>query len=433
MLRIRFAILAAIVCLAPAASAQIVRVVLNDTIQPITREVIDRAIDNAAQQNAQAVLIELSTPGGLVDSTRDIIQKILGSKVPVIVYVAPSGARAASAGFYILEAADIAAMAPATNTGAAHPVVLGGDDKLDPIMKAKMENDSAAFMRSFVSKRGRNVQLAESAVRESKSFTDQEALNQKLIDVIAKDDQDLLKQLDGRTITRFDGSKTVLHTANQAITQQQMSLRQRILDTLMDPNLAFILFAVGALALYAEFNHPGAVLPGVVGVIFILLAIFALNMLPTRYASFALIVLAFALFALEAKFASHGVLTIGGIAALTLGGLLLVDAPIPEMRVHWATALAVSVPLGVITAFLMTLAVRARRRKSMIGPQGLIGSTGVARTPLSPEGKVFIAGELWNAVASAEIPPGEAVRVRGVHGLVLDVEPMRMAQSKANS
>ena len=433
MLRIRFAILAAIVCIAPAASAQIVRVVLNDTIQPITKEVIDRAIDNAAQQNAQAVLIELSTPGGLVDSTRDIIQKILGSKVPVIVYVAPSGARAASAGFYILEAADIAAMAPATNTGAAHPVVLGGDDKLDPIMKAKMENDSAAFMRSFVSKRGRNVQLAESAVRESKSFTDQEALNQKLIDVIAKDDQDLLKQLDGRTITRFDGSKTVLHTANQAITQQQMSLRQRILDTLMDPNLAFILFAVGALALYAEFNHPGAVLPGVVGVIFILLAIFALNMLPTRYASFALIVLAFALFALEAKFASHGVLTIGGIAVLTLGGLLLVDAPIPEMRVHWATALAVSVPLGVITAFLMTLAIRARRRKSMIGPQGLIGSTGVARTPLSPEGKVFVAGELWNAVASAEIPPGEAVRVRGVHGLVLDVEPMRMAQSKANS
>ena len=433
MLRIRFAILAAIVCLAPAASAQIVKVVLNDTIQPITKEVIDRAIDNAAQQHAQAVLIELSTPGGLVDSTRDIIQKILGSSVPVIVYVAPSGARAASAGFYILEAADIAAMAPATNTGAAHPVVLGGDDKLDPIMKAKMENDSAAFMRSFVSKRGRNVPLAESAVRESKSFTDQEALSQKLIDVIAKNDQDLLQQLDGRTITRFDGSKAVLHTANQAITQQQMSLRQRILDTLMDPNLAFILFAVGALALYAEFNHPGAVLPGVVGVIFILLAIFALNMLPTRYASFALIVLAFALFALEAKFASHGVLTIGGIASLTLGGLLLVDAPIPEMRVHWATALAVSVPLGVITALLMTLAIRARRRKSMIGPQGLIGSTGVARTPLSPEGKVFIAGELWNAVSSAEIPPGEAVRVRGVHGLVLDVEPMRMAQSKANS
>jgi membrane-bound serine protease (ClpP class) len=433
MLRIRLAIVAALVCFAHAASAQIVKVVLSDTIQPITRELIDRTIENAQQQHAQAVLIELSTPGGLVDSTRDIISKILSSKVPVIVYVAPSGARAASAGFYILESADIAAMAPGTNTGAAHPVVLGGEDKLDPIMKAKLENDSAAFMRSFVSKRGRNVQVAESAVRESKSFTDEEALQQKLIDVIAKNDQELLKQLDGRTITRFDGSKAVLHTANQAISEQQMSLKQRILDTLMDPNIAFILFAVGALALYAEFNHPGAVIPGVVGVIFILLAIFALNMLPTRYESFALIILAFALFALEAKFGTHGVLAIGGIAALTLGGLLLVDGPIPEMRVHWATALAVSVPLGLITAFLMALAIRARRRKSMVGPQGLIGSTGVARTPLSPEGKVFIAGELWNAVASAEIPPGEQVRVRGVNGLVLDVEPLRLARGKANS
>src|SRR5215472_6376606 len=242
MLRIRFAILAAIVCIAPAASAQIVRVVLNDTIQPITKEVIDRAIDNAAQQNAQAVLIELSTPGGLVDSTRDIIQKILGSKVPVIVYVAPSGARAASAGFYILEAADIAAMAPATNTGAAHPVVLGGDDKLDPIMKAKMENDSAAFMRSFVSKRGRNVQVAESAVRESKSFTDEEALDKKLIDLVAKDEDDLLKQLDGRTVTRFNGDKVTLHTAGRVIEPFNMTLKQRVLGFLMDPNIAFILF-----------------------------------------------------------------------------------------------------------------------------------------------------------------------------------------------
>lgn len=417
--------------LAHAASAQIVKVVLDDTIQPITKELVERTIDNAAQQHAQAVLIELSTPGGLVDSTRDIIEKILASPVPVIVYVAPSGARAASAGFYILESADIAAMAPGTNTGAAHPVLLGGgEDKLSDTMKAKIENDSAAFMRSFVFKRGRNVQVAESAVRESKSFTDEEALHQKLIDLVAKDEQDLLKQLDGRTITRFDGSKAVLHTANQAISEQQMSLKLRILDRLMDPNIAFILFAVGALALYAEFNHPGAVVPGVVGLIFIVLAIFALNMLPTRYESVALILVAFALFALEAKFGTHGVLSVGGIVALTLGGLLLVDGPVPEMRVHWSTALGVSVPLGAITAFLMTMAVRARRRKSIIGPQGLVGSTGVARTPLSPEGKVFIGGELWNAVADAEVPSGEAVRVRGVHGLVLDVEPA--AIHKAN-
>src|SRR5438067_3245394 len=348
MLVRRSALIAFLLCVAAqASSAQIVKVVLNDTIQPITKELIERSIDNAAEQHAQAVLIELSTPGGLVDSTRDIIQKILASPVPVIVYVAPSGARAASAGFYILESADVAAMAPGTNTGAAHPVLLGGgDDKLDSVMKTKIENDSAAFMRSFVSKRGRNVQVAESAVRESKSFTDDEALHQKLIDVVARDEQDLLMQLDGRTITRFDGSKAVLHTVNQAISEQRMSLKQRILDTLMDPNIAFILFAVGALALYAEFNHPGAVLPGVVGVIFIVLAIFALNMLPTRYESIALIFVAFALFALEAKFGTHGVLSVGGIVALTLGGLLLVDGPVPEMRVRWSTALGVSVPLG---------------------------------------------------------------------------------------
>ncbi|HZU23678.1 MAG TPA: nodulation protein NfeD [Terriglobales bacterium] len=425
-------LLCAVWLLAQGLSAQIVKVVLNDTIQPITKELIDRTIDHAAEQHSQAVLIELSTPGGLVDSTREIIQKILASPVPVIVYVAPSGARAASAGFYILESADIAAMAPATNTGAAHPVVLGGDDKLDPVMKQKIENDSAAFMRSFVSKRGRNLEVAESAVRQSKSFTDDEALRLKLIDLIARDEQDLLKQLDGRTVTRFDGSKVVLHTANQAIEEERMSLKQRILDTLMDPNIAFILFAVGALALYAEFNHPGAVVPGVVGVIFILLAVFALNMLPLRYESVALIVLAFVLFALEAKFVTHGVLSIGGIVALTLGGLLLVDGPVPEMRVRWATALGVSVPLGVITAVLMTLAVRARRRKSIIGPQGLVGATGTARTALNPEGKVFIAGELWNAVAQSEVPLGESVRVRAVHGLVLDVEPTGASAHRAN-
>lgn len=425
MLRIRFVVVLALICLAEAASAQIVKLVLNDTIQPVTKEFVERAIDSAAQQHAQAVLIELSTPGGLVDSTREIIEKILSSPVPVIVYVSPSGARAASAGFYILESADIAAMAPGTNTGAAHPVIVGDNDKIDSVMKAKMENDSAAFIRSFVSKRGRNLEVAESAVRQSKSFSDEEALKQKLIDVIARDEGDLLKQLDDRTVTRFDGSKTVLHTVNQPIHEQQMTLKQRILDALMDPNIAFILFAVGALALYAEFNHPGAVLPGVVGVIFIVLAIFALNMLPTRYEAFALILLAFAMFALEAKFGTHGVIAIGGIVALTLGGLLLVDGPIPEMRVRWSTALAVSVPLGVITAFLMTLAIRARRRKSISGPQGLIGSTGVARTPLSPEGKVFIAGELWNAVAAGQVTAGESVRVRDVHGLVLDVEPVR--------
>src|SRR5271166_5252957 len=381
-----------------AAANSVVKIRIDDTIQPITAEYIDRAIERARQTNADAVLIELSTPGGLLDSTREIIEKILASPAPVIVYVSPTGARAASAGFFILESADVAAMAPGTNTGAAHPVELGGG-KMDDTMKTKIENDSAAFMRSFVGPRGRNVALAETAVRESKSWTDQEALQQHLIDVVARDQNDLFHQLEGRTVKRFDGKQVKLNLASDSVDEMQMTLRQRILDFLLDPNIAFLVLAIGALALYVEFNHPGAVLPGVVGIVFILLALFALNLLPTRYAAFTLIMGAFVLFALEAKFATHGVLGIGGIALLTLGGLLLVDGPIPQMRVSIWTAMGVSVPLGAITVFLMTIALRARHSKVVTGKQGLIGAVGEARTDIDPEGKVFIQGELWNAHA----------------------------------
>lgn len=404
-----------------ASANSIVKIRIDDTIQPITAEYIDRAIEHARQTNADAVLIELSTPGGLLDSTRAIVQTILASPVPVIVYVAPSGARAASAGFFILEAADVAAMAPGTNAGAAHPVTLGGE-KMDDTMKAKVENDSAAFMRSYVGPRGRNVQVAETAVRESKSWTDQEALKQHLIDVVARDQSDLLQQLDGRTIKRFDGKPAKLHLAGDPIDELPMTLRQRILDFLLDPNIAFLVLAVGALALYAEFNHPGAIVPGVVGVVFILLALFALNLLPTRYASFTLIIAAFVLFVLEAKFATHGILGLGGIVLLTLGGLLLVDGPIPQMRVQLWTALGVSVPLGLITVFLMTIALRARRSKVVTGLQGMIGAVGEARTDLDPEGKVFVQGELWNAHAGSRVGIGEHVVVRKVAGLELEVE-----------
>jgi membrane-bound serine protease (ClpP class) len=402
----------------------VVKVRVDDTIQPITAEYIDRAIEHARQTNADALLIELSTPGGLLDSTRSIIEKILASPVPVIVYVAPSGARAASAGFFILESADAAAMAPGTNTGAAHPVTLGGE-KMDDTMKQKVENDSAAFMRSFVGPRGRNVALAETAVRESKSWTDQEALQQHLIDAVARDQNDLFHQLDGRTVKRFDGKQVKLHLAGDSVDDMQMTLRQRILGFLLDPNIAFLVLAVGALALYAEFNHPGAIVPGVVGVVFILLALFALNLLPTRYAAFTLIIAAFVLFALEAKFATHGVLGLGGIALLTLGGLLLVDGPIPQMRVSIWTALGVSVPLGAITVFLMTIALRARHSKVVTGKQGLIGAVGEARTDIDPEGKVFIQGELWNAHAPSRVGIGEQVVVRKVEGLELEVEKSR--------
>jgi membrane-bound serine protease (ClpP class) len=412
--------------LAAAQTQQVVSVTLDDTINPITEEFVDRAIAHADQIHAEAVLIELSTPGGLVDSTRGIISKILASKVPVIVYVTPTGSRAASAGFYILEAADVAAMAPGTNTGAAHPVLLG--QKMDDVMKTKVENDSAAFMRSFVSKRGRNVDVAESAVRQSKSWTDQEALQNHLIDVVAKDRADLWKQLDGRTITRFDGSKQTLHFTNVQVTDYKETLRQSILGWLMDPNIAFLVLALGALALYAEFNHPGAVIPGVVGLIAIVLAVFALNLLPVRYASFVLILAAFVMFALEAKFMTHGVLGIGGVVALTLGGLLLVDGPIPEMRVQWWAALGVSVPLGAITVFLMTLAIKAHRNKIVTGVQGLVGEIGIARTPLSPEGKVFVHGELWDAVASESVPLGGSIVVNRVNEMTLEVAPAPKSQ-----
>src|SRR5208337_5578807 len=270
------------------------------------------------------VLIEMNTPGGLVSSTREIIEAITGSAVPVIVYVTPTGGHAGSAGIFILESADIAAMAPGTAAGAAHPVALIGPVQLKPDddMKKKMENDTAALMRAVTSKRGRNVEAAESAVLESKSFTEQEALAQHLIDYVASSPEDLFRQMQGKSFKRFNGESTALNLTGQPVVLFNMTLREHILDALMDPNIAFLLLAIGALALYIEFNHPGAVIPGTVGVVFILVAAFALNLLPTRFAALVLILGAFALFAAEAKFATHGVLTIGGIALLTLGGLL---------------------------------------------------------------------------------------------------------------
>jgi len=423
--------LVALLFLTASSSADVLRIVVDDTIQPITDEYIGRAIAEAERRKDDALLIELNTPGGLVESTRSIIEKIVASPVPVIIYVSPSGSRAASAGFFILESADVAAMAPGTNTGAAHPVALGG--KTDDVMKEKMENDAAALMRSVAAKRGRNVEIAESAVRQSKSFTEQEALSQKLIDYVAPTEADLFKQIEGKPIKRFNDKTVTLNLVGALVHDYNMTLKERILAYLMDPNVAFILLAIGALALYAEFNHPGAVVPGVVGLIFILLAIFALNLLPTRFAALILIVVSFGLFALEAKFATHGVLTIGGVVTLTLGGLLLVDAPIPQMQVHMWTALAVSIPLGIITAFLMTIALRARQNKVVTGIQGLVGEIGVAQTPLSPQGKVFVHGELWDAVASANIATGRTVVVRQVDGLKLQVDPVSSPQPEWSS
>jgi membrane-bound serine protease (ClpP class) len=419
----RYCFVAALVsALCAFCPAEVLKIVVNDTIHPITDEYIGRALAEAEQHHDDALLIELNTPGGLLESTREIMQKILASPVPVIIYVTPSGSRAASAGFFILESADVAAMSPGTNTGAAHPVSIGGG-KMDDVMKEKIENDASALMRSVVGKRGRNVDVAESTVRQSKSFTEQEALSQKLIDYVASNEQDLFKQMAGKPVKRFDGQTVTLNLEGAAVRPFYMTLKQHILAYILNPNVAFILLSIGALALYAEFNHPGAVVPGTVGVVFILLAIFALNLLPTSYAAVVLILASFALFALEAKFATHGVLGLGGITTLTLGGLLLVDAPIPEMRVHLLTALAVSIPLGIITVFLMSIALKARANKVVTGAEGLLGEVAIAQTALAPVGKVFIRGEIWDAISSNDVSAGQTVIVRRIDGLRLAVDP----------
>jgi membrane-bound serine protease (ClpP class) len=410
-----------------SSSAEVLKIVLKDTIQPITAEYVGRALDEAARSKDDALLIEIDTPGGLLSSTRDIIGRILASPVPVVIYVTPSGSRSASAGFFILESADIAAMAPGTNTGAAHPVSAFGG-KMDDVMKEKVENDSAAFMRSFVSTRGRNVEVAESAVRQSKSFTNQEALNQKLIDYIASSQEDLFKQIAAKPIKRFNGQSVTLNLVGAPIRVFNMTLKQSILDYLVDPNIAFVLLVIGALCLYFDFNHPGVVVPGVVGVIFILLTAFAFDVLPVRFAALILILLSFVLFALEAKFATHGSLGLGGIATLTLGGLLLVDAPIREMQVHLLTALAVSIPFGIITMFLMSIALKARTNKVVTGAQGLIGAIAVSQSALNPLGKVLVHGELWDALSSSEVGTGQSVIVRSVNGLQLQVDPTSSVQ-----
>ena len=416
----RLLVFALIALLAPSLHAAVLRIVIDDVIHPISDEYVGRALDEAVRTKAEAVVIELRTPGGLESSMRGIVEKIIKSPVPVIVWVGPSGSRAASAGFFILQAADVAAMAPGTNTGAAHPVLLG--QKLDDVMKMKLQNDAAAFMRSIVQRRGRNVAVAESGVREAKSFTEDEALATKLIDVVAADVPALLRWADGKKVKRFNGTTTVLRVAGKPVLPYEMTLRQRLLSGIMDPNVAFILMVLGMLAIYAEFNHPGAILPGVVGLIAIILAVLALNLLPTRFASILLILAAFALFALEAKFTSYGVLGAGGILCLIFGGLLLVDGPIPEMRVRLLTTIVVSIPLGIIAVFLMTLVLRAQRNPVVTGTNAMIGEIGVARTIVDADGKVFVHGELWNAMAKNSIPEGARVRVNGVDGLRVMVE-----------
>jgi membrane-bound serine protease (ClpP class) len=398
------------------------KLILSDTIQPVTAGELDRAIAQANADGAQALLVELNTPGGLLDSTRGMVGAILSSRVPVVVYVAPAGARAGSAGFFLLEAADVAAMAPGTNAGAAHPVLEFGGQP-DATMTQKIENDTEAFLRSYVTKRGRNAEAADAAVHTSHSYTPEEALDQHLVDLIANNDATLLASLDGRTITRLDGSKQMLHLAGARIVTLKASLREQLLGWLVDPNIALLMLVGGALLIYLEFNSPGTIVPGALGTLMVLLAIFGLNLLPIRYTAVLLLIGAVALLVLEAKVGGHGALAIAGIVCLTFGMLTLVAAPVPELGVNPLIALAVSAAFGVITVVLVRLAIRARRMKSRLGVDAMVGSPAKAMEPLAPEGHVLVEGEIWRAVANEPVAIGTALRVVGHDQYLLRVEP----------
>jgi membrane-bound serine protease (ClpP class) len=403
------------------APADVLHLKLDDQITPASAEIIASAIARAERENAGALIITLNTPGGLDTSMREIISRIDASRVPVIVYVAPSGARAASAGFIILLAADVAAMAPGTATGAAHPVMADGRD-IEKTMSEKLVNDASALLRSHAEKRGRDPVIAETAIRDSKSFTEREALEKHLIEIIARDEADLLAQLEGRTITRLDGTRSVLNLADQKLTEATPTLRQRLLLALADPRIAFVLFALGALCVYFEFQHPGAIVPGVVGTLAVVLALYGFHMLPINLIGVLLIAVAIGLFVLEAKVAGFGIFGLGGVVAAVIGSLILIDVPNPELRLPIPLVLAVVIPFAVIMIFVLKLAIRARRAKVTTGTAGMIGLVGRAQTTIAPQGTVFVRGELWRARSRMNIAPGEGVRVKGIDGLMLDVE-----------
>jgi membrane-bound serine protease (ClpP class) len=405
------------------------KLVLHDTIQPVSADEVTRALNRANSDGAQALLIELDTPGGLLDSMRDMVGAILRSRVPVIVYVAPSGSRAGSAGFFLLESADVAAMAPGTEAGAAHVVFELG--KPDDTEMQKVENDAEAFMRSYVTKRGRSADAAQEAEKSSHSYTADEALNLHLIDLIANSDADLLRALDGRVVTRMDGSTLTLRVAGARIVPIAPTLREELLGWLANPNIALLFLVAGALLIYLEFNAPGTIVPGALGTLMVLLGIFGLDLLPIRYTAVLLLLAAIVLLILEAKVGGHGALAIAGIVCLTFGTLTLVAAPVPEMAISPWVAISVSAAFGAITVFLVRLAVRARMRKARIGADAMVGSPATAMEALAPQGHVLVEGEIWQALANAPVAAGTKLRVVGHDQMLLQVEPEVQQVSKS--
>ncbi len=408
---------------------------LDGEVEPILATYIDEGLADAARRHAALTLITMDTPGGLSDSMKDMIQHILASPVPVAVYVSPTGARGASAGFYILLSADIAAMAPGTHAGAASPIIaIGGfPQQIDEVFRRKINQDAMAFLRSFTVQRKRNPELAEKAITESRAFTEKEALDAKMIDLVVNSTEDLLRQLDGRTITRFDGTQVTLALKNASRAAFELSARQRFLARIVEPDVFFVLLILGVLGLYTEFTHPGVIAPGVIGGICLILALYAMHFLPVNLAGLFLIGLSLAFFILEAKAPSHGVLAFGGVVSMFLGAIFLIRSPLTSGGVSIGVALAGTLPFAVLAVVLMRLVLRSRQWKTATGKEELIGSRGVAVEPLraGAEGMVRVHGELWRAESSKPVQEGEAVRILRVEGLKLYVEPANVAVAAA--
>ncbi|HEV2306653.1 MAG TPA: nodulation protein NfeD [Candidatus Acidoferrales bacterium] len=415
---------------ASADASGVYELQINGEIEPILAEYIVSGIDAANSAHANLILITMNTPGGLDTSMRQIIAAILHSRVPVVTYVAPSGSRAASAGFFILISADVAAMSPGTDTGAASPLleVAGSPVDVNATLERKIMNEATAYLRSYAARRGRNVSLAVTAVTDAKAFSESEALKGNLINTVAPNTKDLLAQLNGRTITRIDGSQQTINLSNPVITLHLMNGRERFLDRIVQPDAFFILLILGVLGLYVEFTHPGLVAPGVIGGIALVLALFAMHMLPVNFTGLLLIILALVLFVLEAKYPTHGVLGVGGAIAMLIGAVMLIHSPITGGGVRPAIALAVTIPVALIVIFLMRLVLRSYHWKRTTGAEQLLGAVGEITDPIaSPnaKGMVLIHGELWRAAASEPIQKGAQVRVNKIQGLTLYVEPVR--------
>ncbi|MBN2408493.1 MAG: nodulation protein NfeD [Candidatus Aminicenantes bacterium] len=401
--------------LALSGWASVYRIVVDGPVHPISSEYIVGCIEKAELEDARLLIIVLNTPGGLDSSMREIISKILSSRVPIVTYVAPSGARAASAGFYIGIASDLFVMAPGTNTGAAHPVGISiTGQTMDKTMEEKVTHDAASYIKTLAEKRGRDIQAAEDAVRKSLSYTEKEALDKGLIDLVAGSEQEIIEHFDGRLVNRFDGEQVLLQLKGEAVIDIPMTARQKFLITISNPNLAYILLMLGLLGLYFEFSHPGAILPGVLGGISLLLAIFSFQILPINYVGLLLILLAIGLFILEVKVQSYGILGVGGVVAMVIGSIMLIDSPIPELRPSLAFIIPLAAGLSLIFFFLLVLVVRAHARKAFTGKEGLVGEVGSAQTDLNPEGKVFVHGEIWNAEAVEPVVKGSKIKVVGV-------------------